>query len=88
VSKPRNATQAGPGALTAQANQFLDYLASECGLSQNTIQAYRHDLTAFALYLDENRCADFQSVTADTVLAHMVRLKEKGFTPTPSRARW
>ncbi len=30
------------------------------------------------LYLHENRCAGFQSVTADTVLAHMVRLKEKG----------
>jgi integrase/recombinase XerD len=78
VSKPRNAAQPGTGALTEQAGRFLDYLASECGLSQNTIQAYRHDLTAFALYLDENRCTDFRSVTADTVLAHMVRLKEKG----------
>ena len=78
MSKPRNSTGPGTGALTEQAGQFLDYLASECGLSQNTIQAYRHDLTAFALYLDENRCTDFRSVTADTVLAHMVRLKEKG----------
>jgi integrase/recombinase XerD len=78
VSKPRNATRPDTAAQTGQVSQFLDYLASECGLSQNTIQAYRHDLTAFVLYLDENRCAGFQSVTADTVLAHMVRLKEKG----------
>lgn len=87
VSKPGSAAQreraahcARPetGALIAQVNQFLDYLASECGLSQNTIQSYRHDLTAFVLYLDESRCSGFQSVTADTVLAHMVRLKEKG----------
>ena len=66
------------GALTGQVSQFLDYLASECGLSQNTIQAYRHDLTALVLYLHETRCTAFQSVTADTILAHMVRLKEKG----------
>ena len=78
MSKPRKAAQPGTGALTAQVSQFLDYLASECGLSQNTIQAYRHDLTAFVLYLDESGCTGFQSVTADTVLAHMVRLKEKG----------
>jgi integrase/recombinase XerD len=87
VSQPRNATQqecaehcarSEAGALTGQVNQFLDYLASECGLSQNTLQAYRHDLTAFVLYLHENRCTSFQSVTADTVLAHMVRLKGKG----------
>jgi integrase/recombinase XerD len=78
VSKPRNSTQPEAGEMTGQVSQFLDYLASECGLSQNTLQAYRHDLTAFVLNLHENRCTSFRSVTADTVLAHMVRLKEKG----------
>jgi integrase/recombinase XerD len=78
VSKPRNAVQPEAGALIEPVNQFLDYLVSECGLSQNTIQAYRHDLTAFVLWLHENRCSSFRSVTADDVLAHMVRLKEKG----------
>ncbi len=78
MSKPRNATHPETGALTGQVSQFLDYLASECGLSQNTILAYRHDLTAFVLYLHEKRHTGFQSVTADTVLAHMVALKKKG----------
>ena len=87
VSKPRNATQqeraaycAPPetGALTEPVDQFLDYLVSECGLSQNTIQAYRHDLTAFVLHLHEHGCWSFRTVSADTVLAHMVRLKAQG----------
>ncbi len=86
MSTPHNATQAETDALIAQVRQFLDYLASECGLSHNTIQAYRHDLTDFVLYLHEKQCPGFQSVTADTVLAHMVRLKEKGLS-TNSVAR-
>ena len=86
MNRPRGATQPETGALTGQVSQFLDYLASECGLSQNTIQAYRHDLTAFVLCLHEKRHTSFQSVTADTVLAHMVRLKEKGLH-TNSAAR-
>jgi integrase/recombinase XerD len=86
MNGPRSATQPETGVLTGQVGQFLDYLASECGLSQNTIQAYRHDLTAFVLYLHEKRQTSFQSVTADTVLAHMVRLKEKGLH-TNSAAR-
>jgi integrase/recombinase XerD len=64
--------------MTGEVNQFLDYLTTECGLSQNTIQAYRHDLTAFVLDLHEHGYAKFQSVTADTVLAHMARLRKRG----------
>ena len=78
MSKPDNATPPEAGELTGHVRQCLDYLVSECGLSPNTIQAYGNDLTAFVLYLNENGCTSFRSVTAETVLAHMVRLKENG----------
>ncbi|MFN3466105.1 MAG: site-specific integrase, partial [Candidatus Brocadiales bacterium] len=30
---------------------FLDYLSLECGLSQNTILAYKHDLKKFSNFM-------------------------------------
>ena len=63
---------------TEHVNQFLDYLASECGLAQNTLQAYRHDLTNFVLHLYDQGHSRLDSVNADVVLDHMIRLKERG----------
>ena len=64
---------------TELANRFLDYLASECGLAENTVKAYRQDLTAFALFLHDRGCEqDIRAVTPDVILDHMVALKERG----------
>ena len=64
--------------LTRRVNEFLDYLFAECGLAANTISSYRSDLTAFVLYLHEGGEAALEAVTADTVLQHMLVLREQG----------
>jgi len=64
--------------LTAPVTAFLDYLASECGLAENTVVSYRHDLTAFLLYLHEVGIADFNKVSADNVLDHLLKAKQQG----------
>lgn len=66
------------GELPALVNEFLDYLASECGLAENTISAYRQDLTEFILYLADRGCAELASVGPDIILEYMIARRERG----------
>jgi len=59
-------------------NAFLDYLASECGLAENTIRAYRHDLTGFVLHLHDVGIKDMAAVAPDQVIAYMAELRHLG----------
>ncbi len=47
-------TNLPPNWVTSQISPFLHYLSIECGLSDNTIKAYRVNLTRFASFCDEN----------------------------------
>ena len=62
----------------ACAERFLDYLLSECGLADNTILSYRHDLTAFALFLHEKGLSDMRRIGSDDILDFLVKRKRKG----------
>jgi len=53
-------------------HDFLSYIASEKGLSVNTIQAYGRDIRRFAESLDED-------VAEEGIVNHMSALKEKGY---------
>ncbi len=64
--------------IPAQVNAFLDYLAAECGLAENTILSYRHDLTRFALFLHDRGARDLPALNADIVVAHMADLRAQG----------
>ena len=66
--------------LCALIRTFLDYLSAECGLSANTISAYRSDLTTFALYLHQKHNPPIESVTPDIILEHMSEQKERGLS--------
>ncbi len=47
--------------------EYLEYLQAERGLSQNTIDAYRRDLTAFCDYiLTLNNIDEFEKIKALT----------------------
>ena len=61
-----------------QVNLFLDYLIAECGLAKNTIISYRHDLTAFVLFLHEHAVDDAAAVTPEIILDYMISQKERG----------
>jgi integrase/recombinase XerD len=54
---------------------FLSYIASEKGLSLNTIQAYRRDLEAFALFLYDHAINTLIDVTTHHVIAFLSSLK-------------
>ena len=61
----------------ARVGEFLDYLISECGLAENTIRAYRHDLTGFVLHLHDNGIGDLRAITPDRIVDYMAVLKKR-----------
>ena len=65
---------------------FLEYLTIECGLATNTIHAYRSDLSKFVAFLDDESLADYNDLTADSLLHFLERLRRDGLAP-PSMAR-
>jgi integrase/recombinase XerD len=58
---------------------FLSYLASEKGLSCNTIEAYRHDLVLFLRSLEEKGILDFAAVKEKDVVAFISLLKNQNY---------
>jgi integrase/recombinase XerD len=60
---------------------FLIFLEAEKGYADNTIAAYRNDLTQFSRYLEEQ---DKQSAWADvdrnTIISYVLNLKEREYT--------
>ena len=57
--------------------EFLASLATERGLSANTVAAYRHDLGEYLHYLQE-RPDPGAAITADTITRFMALLHERG----------
>ena len=57
--------------------KFLDALWLEKGLSDNTLQAYRSDLSAFASWIENNKLT-FLLVLPEHVNSYLVFLAEKG----------
>ena len=58
---------ANPSPLQTQAERFLRYLALERGRSENTIAAYRSDLSGYLTWLSHQRVESPQLVTAELV---------------------
>lgn len=62
-----------------QLDDFLVYLGSEKGLTQNTIEAYQRDVYSFILYLDSKKVCSFNEVTQEVIVDFLSSLKEKHF---------
>ena len=62
-------------------NSLLDYLSVECGLSANTLRAYRTDLRDFAAFLRQEKIAAPASVSPQDVGAFVERLATSGLAP-------
>ncbi len=67
--------------------QFIDYLQVECGLSPNTILAYRTDLLKFGRFLGDEPIAEPELVTADRIADYLVYLTRECGLATPSISR-
>jgi integrase/recombinase XerD len=63
--------------------EFLDYLTAERGSSDNTIAAYRNDLTQFQEYMggksDAQGDQDWSELTRDDLIDYMLWLKEREY---------
>jgi integrase/recombinase XerD len=69
-----------------QIQQFLDYISVEKGYSNNTLAAYRNDLTQFANYL-EPRVAGWDEVTQDIITEYIMAMKTEREYASSSVAR-
>ena len=66
--------------LDEQVELFLDYLAVECGLADNSIEAYQRDLRKFAAFLDARDIENLNRVTPDMVLRFVDEQKAAGIS--------
>ncbi|HRR32596.1 MAG TPA: site-specific tyrosine recombinase XerD [Kiritimatiellia bacterium] len=73
--------------MRAQVEQFLDHIAYERGLSENTRSAYAADLAAFVTFLEESGAATtFADVTRQHIAVFLEKQRKLGFRAT-TRAR-
>lgn len=63
-------------------DDFLFYLGSEKGLSKNTIDAYRRDLSYFFEILSKRKSSFFSSLSNEDILTYISALKEKKLAPS------
>lgn len=64
--------------MQALLNQFLDYIALERGLSENTRAAYAADLNDFLRYLGQRQAASLNAVTRHHIVDYLLAAKDRG----------
>lgn len=68
------------------ADQFINYLVVEKGLSENTVAAYSRDLVLYLEFLQSSGISDIARADTALVLKHLIALRNAGLGPR-SRAR-
>ncbi len=68
-----------PSVLHEEKERFLDYLSSGRVASDQTIRAYRSDLTHFEQFLEQEHVCSLEEVTAQTMHSYFSSLKEEGY---------
>jgi integrase/recombinase XerD len=64
-----------------QIQNFLNFLDTEKGYADNTIAAYRNDLTQFLRYLEQQgNVSSWAEVDKDTIINYVLNLKEREYT--------
>lgn len=63
-------------------SEYLDFLEVEKGLSQNTLAAYRRDLTAFLDFCKARGVSDIADIERTDLNAYLLKLREDKYNPT------
>ena len=70
--------------MQAKIEDFLGFLEAEKGYADNTIAAYRNDLTQFLRYLEgtnqDPERADWADIGKNTIISYVLSLKEREYT--------
>ncbi len=61
---------------------FLSYLEAECGMSQNTVSAYRNDLQQFIAWCESRRIPSVVAVDLEALSAFIQHLHDRGLQPS------
>ncbi len=66
--------------------EFINYLAVERGLADNTLDSYNRDLKQFMAFLENEKVDDVQKATRNVIMSYMLFLQKRGrATATVSR---
>lgn len=80
-SRPSNGRHAHPAA-PAELDAFAGYLRAECGLSENTVAAYRRDLCRFFGWLAESRHrGDLEKLGVTAFSGYLAHLRRRQLAP-------
>jgi len=61
-----------------QLDQFIDYLLVERGLAENTLEAYRHDLSLYLSFLERNQLPHIKDSKRTDIITFLLEQKELG----------
>lgn len=61
---------------------YLAYLAVEKGSSNNTVQAYRHDLSCYATFLAKRGKTNVDDVTREDITSYLADMRHDGKAPS------
>ena len=75
-----------PKEFEVRRQEFLNYLAVERGLAQNTLVAYGHDLECYLAYLAQIKIDTFEKIKRKHILEYLAQKRKKGLD-APSLAR-
>jgi len=68
--------------MTSPIDAFLDYMTVECGLSPNTVLAYRRDLLKFGRFLGDETLSDFDGIAPEVIIRFLAAEKDDGLAVT------
>lgn len=63
-------------------SEYLEYLEIEKGLSQNTLDAYRRDLSAFIDFCSSLEANELTQIQRNHLNSYILELREKKYSPT------
>ena len=63
-------------------SEYLEYLEVEKGLAQNTLEAYRRDLTSFLDFCKLRKVSDIADIERTDLKSFILKLREDNYNPT------